>query len=143
MAVGTVRSAFEYGGQKCSACSRMYIPQSMWPEVKQKMLDILKEIQLGSPLDNKIFLSAVIDDKVCATSLLELSLCVFCCIQKLMVKIVPFLYVYHFLFNNIKVVIRDIILKLICYFITFCFISFRKNKQIIFSERYEIYNISE
>lgn len=63
VAVGTVRSAFEYGGQKCSACSRMYIPQSMWPEVKQKMLDILKEIQLGSPLDNKIFLSAVIDDK--------------------------------------------------------------------------------
>lgn len=71
MAVGTVRSAFEYGGQKCSACSRMYIPQSMWPEVKQKMLDILKEIQLGSPLDNKIFLSAVIDDKVCATMLQE------------------------------------------------------------------------
>lgn len=63
VAVGTVRSAFEYGGQKCSACSRMYIPQSIWPEVKQKMLDILKEIQLGSPLDNKIFLSAVIDDK--------------------------------------------------------------------------------
>lgn len=71
VAVGTVRSAFEYGGQKCSACSRMYIPQSMWPEVKQKMLDILKEIQLGSPLDNKIFLSAVIDDKVWTTSSLD------------------------------------------------------------------------
>lgn len=71
VAVGTVRSAFEYGGQKCSACSRMYIPQSMWPEVKQKMLDILKEIQLGSPLDNKIFLSAVIDDKVWTTASLD------------------------------------------------------------------------
>nr|XP_022336824.1 delta-1-pyrroline-5-carboxylate dehydrogenase, mitochondrial-like [Crassostrea virginica] len=63
VAVGTIRSAFEYGGQKCSACSRMYIPQSIWPEVKQKMLDIHKDIKLGSCLDNKIFLSAVIDDK--------------------------------------------------------------------------------
>lgn len=64
VAVGTIRSAFEYGGQKCSACSRMYIPESIWPEVKQKMLDIHKDIKLGSCLDNKIFLSAVIDDKV-------------------------------------------------------------------------------
>ncbi|XP_061162838.1 delta-1-pyrroline-5-carboxylate dehydrogenase, mitochondrial-like [Saccostrea echinata] len=61
--VGSIRSAFEYGGQKCSACSRMYIPQSMWPEVKQKMLDIHKQIKLGSALDNTVFLSAVIDDK--------------------------------------------------------------------------------
>ncbi|XP_062597792.1 delta-1-pyrroline-5-carboxylate dehydrogenase, mitochondrial-like, partial [Saccostrea cucullata] len=61
--VGTIRSAFEYGGQKCSACSRMYIPQSMWPEVKRKMLDILSQIKLGSALDNTVFLSAVIDDK--------------------------------------------------------------------------------
>ena len=61
---GTIRSAFEYGGQKCSACSRMYIPQSMWPEVKEKMLKIHKEIQVGSPLEVETFVSAVIDDKV-------------------------------------------------------------------------------
>ncbi len=30
---GTVRSAFEYSGQKCSAVSRMYVPESLWPEV--------------------------------------------------------------------------------------------------------------
>ena len=30
---GTVRSAFEYQGQKCSACSRMYVPESLWPQV--------------------------------------------------------------------------------------------------------------
>lgn len=30
---GTIRSAFEYGGQKCSACSRMYVPESLWPQV--------------------------------------------------------------------------------------------------------------
>lgn len=29
----TIRSAFEYGGQKCSACSRLYVPDSIWPEV--------------------------------------------------------------------------------------------------------------
>ncbi|XP_048777187.2 delta-1-pyrroline-5-carboxylate dehydrogenase, mitochondrial-like isoform X2 [Ostrea edulis] len=61
--VGTIRSAFEFGGQKCSACSRMYIPQSMWPEVKQKLVDIHKDIKVGSALDNKVLLSAVIDDK--------------------------------------------------------------------------------
>lgn len=29
----TIRSAFEYQGQKCSACSRMYVPESLWPKV--------------------------------------------------------------------------------------------------------------
>lgn len=29
---GTIRSAFEYSGQKCSACSRLYVPESLWPE---------------------------------------------------------------------------------------------------------------
>ena len=61
---GTVRSAFEYQGQKCSACSRLYIPQSMWPEVKSKMVDIHKKIKVGSPMDKETFVSAVIDDKV-------------------------------------------------------------------------------
>merc|ERR1719394_1664637 len=45
VALGTVRSAFEFNGQKCSACSRMYIPQSIWPEVKAKMMEVVKEIQ--------------------------------------------------------------------------------------------------
>jgi 1-pyrroline-5-carboxylate dehydrogenase len=30
---GTIRAAFEFCGQKCSACSRMYVPESLWPEV--------------------------------------------------------------------------------------------------------------
>ena len=30
---GTIRSSFEYSGQKCSACSRMYVPESIWPQV--------------------------------------------------------------------------------------------------------------
>ncbi|XP_056129966.1 delta-1-pyrroline-5-carboxylate dehydrogenase, mitochondrial [Lampris incognitus] len=61
---GTIRSAFEYGGQKCSACSRMYVPDTMWPEIKQGLLAIHKQIKLGDPVEDlSTFLSAVIDDK--------------------------------------------------------------------------------
>lgn len=44
---GTIRSAFEYGGQKCSACSRMYVPDSLWPQIKQGLLDIHRNIRVG------------------------------------------------------------------------------------------------
>lgn len=47
MVKGTIRSAFEYGGQKCSACSRMYVPDSIWPQVKRQLLDIHKDIRVG------------------------------------------------------------------------------------------------
>ncbi|KAM3620758.1 uncharacterized protein V6R79_001615 [Siganus canaliculatus] len=61
---GTIRSAFEYGGQKCSACSRMYVPDSMWPQIKKELLDIHKHIVVADPVDNfNSFFSAVIDDK--------------------------------------------------------------------------------
>lgn len=65
---GTVRSAFEYSGQKCSACSRMYIPKSLWSKVKDGMINIQKDIKVGSPLDKETFVSAVIDDKVSDTN---------------------------------------------------------------------------
>lgn len=61
---GSIRSAFEYGGQKCSACSRMYVPDSLWPQIKEGLLAIHKEIKLGDPAEDfSTFLSAVIDDK--------------------------------------------------------------------------------
>lgn len=61
---GTIRSAFEYGGQKCSACSRMYVPDSLWPEIKQELLAVHKQIKVGDPVkDFGTFFSAVIDDK--------------------------------------------------------------------------------
>uniref|UniRef100_A0A671RPE3 Aldehyde dehydrogenase 4 family, member A1 n=1 Tax=Sinocyclocheilus anshuiensis TaxID=1608454 RepID=A0A671RPE3_9TELE len=44
---GSIRSAFEYGGQKCSACSRMYVPDSLWPQIKQQLLDVLRQIKVG------------------------------------------------------------------------------------------------
>src|SRR5690606_9956896 len=46
---GLVRGAFEFQGQKCSAASRAYIPQSMWKEVKELMLADLATIKMGSP----------------------------------------------------------------------------------------------
>ncbi|MEQ2189046.1 Delta-1-pyrroline-5-carboxylate dehydrogenase, mitochondrial [Goodea atripinnis] len=45
--MGTVRSAFEYGGQKCSACSRMYVPDSTWPQIREQLLDVHKNIRVG------------------------------------------------------------------------------------------------
>jgi 1-pyrroline-5-carboxylate dehydrogenase len=59
---GTIRSAFEYQGQKCSACSRAYVPKSKWPEVKQGLLDIHKEIVVGRADEYPTFVSAVIDE---------------------------------------------------------------------------------
>ncbi|XP_030634671.1 delta-1-pyrroline-5-carboxylate dehydrogenase, mitochondrial [Chanos chanos] len=61
---GTIRSAFEYGGQKCSACSRMYVPDSLWPQIKQELLAVHKQIKVGDPVEDfSTFFSAVIDDK--------------------------------------------------------------------------------
>ncbi|XP_067826232.1 delta-1-pyrroline-5-carboxylate dehydrogenase, mitochondrial isoform X1 [Heptranchias perlo] len=61
---GTIRSAFEYGGQKCSACSRMYVPDSLWPEIKKNLLEEHKKIKVGNPVDDfETFFSAVIDNK--------------------------------------------------------------------------------
>ena len=57
-----IRGSFEYQGQKCSAGSRVYIPSSLWPEVKEMLLDQLKQVEMGSPLDFRNFVAAVIDE---------------------------------------------------------------------------------
>lgn len=61
VAVALIRGAFEYQGQKCSAASRAYIPESLWPSVKEKMLCMLKSIKMGSVKDVNNFMNAVID----------------------------------------------------------------------------------
>ncbi len=61
LATALVRGAFEYQGQKCSAASRAYIPDSLWPEVRSAMLDQLSEISMGSVEDFSNFVNAVID----------------------------------------------------------------------------------
>ena len=61
VAVGLVRGAFEYQGQKCSAASRAYIPSNLWPEVEKQMKEMLATIKVGSPEDFSNFVTAVID----------------------------------------------------------------------------------
>lgn len=58
---GTIRSAYEYQGQKCSACSRIYVPDTIWPEVKEKLVAGIAELKLGSAEEYSTFLTAVID----------------------------------------------------------------------------------
>lgn len=61
-ATAIVRAAFEYQGQKCSACSRVYAPASRWPELKALLLDLLGQIRLGDVRDFRNFMNAVIDE---------------------------------------------------------------------------------
>jgi 1-pyrroline-5-carboxylate dehydrogenase len=56
-----VRGAFEYQGQKCSAASRAFIPASIYDEVMEKLLAVVKDLPMGSPDDFRNFMCAVID----------------------------------------------------------------------------------
>jgi 1-pyrroline-5-carboxylate dehydrogenase len=56
-----IRGAYEYQGQKCSAASRAYIPESLWPKVKERLLDEIKQMKIGDPADFSNFFNAVID----------------------------------------------------------------------------------
>jgi 1-pyrroline-5-carboxylate dehydrogenase len=56
-----VRGAFEYQGQKCSAASRAFIPESIWPRVKKGLLGQIAQIEMGDPADFRNFMAAVID----------------------------------------------------------------------------------
>eukprot|EP01133_Synstelium_polycarpum_P019068 gene19068-22833_t len=57
----TLRASFEYQGQKCSACSRAYIPASLWPEIKEKLVANVKQMKQGQSDDFSVFGTAVID----------------------------------------------------------------------------------
>jgi 1-pyrroline-5-carboxylate dehydrogenase len=56
------RGAFEYQGQKCSAASRAYIPDNLWPEIKQLLTDDISSFKMGGPEDFTNFINAVIDE---------------------------------------------------------------------------------
>jgi len=63
LATALVRGAFEYQGQKCSAASRAYIPESIWPKVRERVLGLLADARVGDPVDFRNFMGAVIDKK--------------------------------------------------------------------------------
>ncbi len=61
VAVGLLRGAFEFQGQKCSAASRAYIPKSLWKEIEPSLLEMVSELKMGDVADFKNFINAVID----------------------------------------------------------------------------------
>ncbi|OFX61059.1 MAG: 1-pyrroline-5-carboxylate dehydrogenase, partial [Bacteroidetes bacterium GWA2_30_7] len=63
VATALVRGAFEYQGQKCSAASRSYISQSLWANIKSKMLKMIEQIKIGNVDNFENFMNAVIDEK--------------------------------------------------------------------------------
>jgi 1-pyrroline-5-carboxylate dehydrogenase len=62
VATGLIRGAFEFQGQKCSAASRAYIPQSLWTEIRAILEEEVKTIKMGSPEDLSNYVTAVIHE---------------------------------------------------------------------------------
>ena len=67
VATAIVRGSFEYQGQKCSAASRVYAPSNLWPELRERLADEIKELKVGDVTDFSNFMGAVIDSKALAT----------------------------------------------------------------------------
>jgi len=62
LAVAIVRGGYEYQGQKCSACSRVYVPESIWTRLKPRLQELIGEIRMGDVADFRNFMGAVIDE---------------------------------------------------------------------------------
>jgi 1-pyrroline-5-carboxylate dehydrogenase len=67
VATAIVRGSFEYQGQKCSAASRVYAPSNLWPDLRERLADEIKELKVGDVSDFSNFMGAVIDSNALAT----------------------------------------------------------------------------
>ncbi|MGE0448533.1 MAG: L-glutamate gamma-semialdehyde dehydrogenase [Vicinamibacterales bacterium] len=63
LAVAVVRGGYEFQGQKCSAASRIYVPRSLWPDVRERIVAMIRDIRVGDVRDFRNFMGAVIDEK--------------------------------------------------------------------------------
>lgn len=63
LATAIVRGGFEFQGQKCSAVSRIYVPRSIWGEVRDRVVAMAESIQMGDIRDFRNFMGAVIDER--------------------------------------------------------------------------------
>ena len=63
LAVAIARGGFEYQGQKCSAASRIYVPRSLWKEVRDRTVAMMEDMRMGDITDFRNFVGAVIDEK--------------------------------------------------------------------------------
>ncbi len=66
LAVAVVRGGFEFQGQKCSAASRVYVPRSLWPDVRDRVVAMMRELVVGDVRDFRTFMGAVIDARAFA-----------------------------------------------------------------------------
>ena len=63
LAVAVVRGGYEFQGQKCSAVSRIYIPRSIWADVRDRIVAMIDDITMGDIQDFSNFMGAVIDER--------------------------------------------------------------------------------
>ncbi len=63
LAVALARGAYEFQGQKCSAASRAYVPHSIWPELRQRLVAHIEAIAMGDVTDFRNFMGAVINER--------------------------------------------------------------------------------
>src|SRR5678815_743327 len=66
-AQGVARSAFGYGGQKCSACSRVYVEQSVYDKFVDALVDVTRSLKVGDPLLRDVYLGPLINERAVAT----------------------------------------------------------------------------
>ena len=66
VSTAVVRGGYEFQGQKCSALSRLYVPDSLWPKLRDRIADTLQSIRMGDVADFSNFMGAVIDAKAYA-----------------------------------------------------------------------------
>jgi 1-pyrroline-5-carboxylate dehydrogenase len=63
LAVAIARGGFEYQGQKCSAASRLYVPRSLWADVRDRTVAMMRDMRMGDVADFRNFVGAVIDQR--------------------------------------------------------------------------------
>jgi 1-pyrroline-5-carboxylate dehydrogenase len=61
LAVACIRGAYEFQGQKCSAASRLYVPRSLWPALKDRLIALTESVVVGDPTHPETFVGAVIN----------------------------------------------------------------------------------
>ena len=61
LAAACVRGAYEYQGQKCAAPSRLYVPRSLWPALKQRLIELTRQVVVGDPTEPDTHIGAVIN----------------------------------------------------------------------------------
>jgi 1-pyrroline-5-carboxylate dehydrogenase len=61
LAVACIRGAYEYQGQKCSAASRLYAPRSLWPHLRDRLVELTESVVVGDPTEPQTYVGAVIN----------------------------------------------------------------------------------